>query len=79
MEAIASYTGRSASSIVRDLDRFGQRGLEGLTEGTAPSNPPCLIAEVRQYMENRLSEKRTWNATQLAEAIEEDLYLAGTP
>lgn len=70
IEAIASYTGRGRSSIARDLDRFQQRGVEGLADGCALGNPPRITAEIRQYMEKKLSEKRTWNATQLAEAIE---------
>lgn len=79
MEAIASYTARSPASIARDLDRFGQRGVEGLADGSAPGNPPRITAEVRAYMEERLCEKRTWNATQLAEAIEEQFSLKVSP
>lgn len=79
MEAIASYTGRSAASVARDLDRFQRRGVMGLADGCAPGNPPRITAQVRDYMEERLSEKRTWNATQLAEAIEEQFSLKVSP
>jgi transposase len=68
IRAIASYTGRSRASIARDLDRWKRRGLEGLADGTAPGNPPRITEEARRYMEGRLTEERTWNATQLAEA-----------
>jgi hypothetical protein len=34
IEAIASYTGRSPASIARDLDRYSQRGVEGLADGS---------------------------------------------
>src|SRR5918995_2972058 len=68
MAQIASYTGRSPTSIARDLDRWGERGLEGLADGTAPGNPQRISEEVR----GRLTEERTWNATQLAEVLEEE-------
>lgn len=79
MEKIASYTGRSAASIARDFDRFSERGFEGLADGAAPGNPPRISGEVREYMEQRLSEERTWNATQLAEALKEEFGLEVTP
>ncbi len=70
MAAIAAYTGRGAASVLRDLDRWEERGFEGLADGTAPGNPPRVTGEVRAFMEERLLEKRTWNASQLAEEIE---------
>jgi transposase len=79
MAQIASYTGRSPTSIARDLDRWGERGLEGLADGTAPGNPPRITEEVRGYMRGSLTEERTWNATQLAEVLEEEFSLVVTP
>ena len=79
MAQIASYTGRSPTSIARDLDRWGERGLEGLADGTAPGNPPRITEEVRGYMRGRLTEEGTWNATQLAEVLEEEFSLVVTP
>jgi transposase len=79
MEKIASYTGRSAASVARDLDRWNERGLEGLADGTAPGNPPRITEEVREYMRGRLTEGRTWNATQLAEVLEEEFTVVVTP
>jgi transposase len=79
MEKIASYTGRFAASVARDLDCWSERGLEGLADGTAPGNPPRITGEMKEYMEERLSEERTWNATQLAEAVEEEFGLVVTP
>ncbi len=72
MEAIASYTGRSPTSVARDLDRWTERGMEGLADGMAPGNPPRITERMRAFMEERLSEERTWNATQLAEVLRED-------
>ncbi len=79
MAAIASYTGRSPQSIGRDFDRWAQRGLEGLADGSPPGNPPRVTGPMRSFMEERLAEARTWNATQLAEALEEEFGLAVTP
>ena len=79
MEKIASYTGRSAASIARDLDRWSERGLEGLADGAAPGDPPRITEEVREHMRGRLAEERTWNATQLAEVLEERFSLGVTP
>src|SRR5918995_3054612 len=69
MAQIASYTGRSPTSIARDLDRWSERGLEGLADGAAPGNPPRITERMEAFMEEKLSEEkeRTWNATQLAE------------
>lgn len=67
--SIAAYTGRSEASVLRDLARWEQCGFEGLADGTAPGNPSRVSAEVRAFVEERLSEERTWNASQLAEQI----------
>ncbi len=80
MAAIAAYTGRGAASVLRDLDRWEERGFEGLADGgTAPGNPPRVTGEVRAFMEERLLEKRTWNASQLAEEIEGHFGIVVTP
>jgi transposase len=79
MEKIASYTGRSPASIARDFDRWRERGLEGLADGAAPGNPPRITKEARRCMEESLSEERTYNATQLAEVLEEELSVVVTP
>ena len=77
--SIASYTGRSEMSVLRDLDRWEERGFEGLADGTAPGNPPRVTAQVRAFLEGKLSEERTWNASQLAEAVEEQFGVRVTP
>ncbi len=79
MEKIASYTGRSPASVARDFDRWTERGLEGLADGRAPGNPPRITGEMKEYMEEKLAEERTWNATQLAEALKEEFGLVVTP
>ncbi len=79
MAAIASYTGRSPQSIGRDLDRWEERGVEGLADGSPPGDPPRVSGRMRVFMEARLSGERTWNAAQLAEALEEEFSVAVTP
>lgn len=79
MTAIASYTGRGSASVARDLDRWEERGIEGLTDGVAPGNPPRITGRMRAFMESRLLEERTWNATQLAEALAGSFGLTVTP
>ncbi len=79
VRTISSYTGRSRASIGRDLDRWEGRGFEGLLDGTAPGNPPRITKKMRTFMEGKLSEERTWNATQLAEALEQSFGVEVTP
>lgn len=74
IEQIAAYTSRSRVSVGRDFDRWEEHGFGGLADEPPPGNPPRLTEEVRTFVRERLSEEeeeRTWNATQLAEAIEE--------
>jgi transposase len=80
VKRIAAYTGRSSASVLRDLDRWEERRFEGLADGTAPGNPPRVTGEARVFMEQRLSEEeRTWNASQLAEAVEERFGVGVSP
>ena len=79
VQTISAYTRRSRASIGRDLDRFKERGFEGLLDGKAPGNPPRITQEAREFMEERLSEDRTWNATQLAQALFEGFGVEVTP
>jgi transposase len=78
MRSIASYTARSPQSIGRDLSRWEERGIAGLADGTAPGNPPRVTEEPRTFMEGKLSEERTWNAAQLAEALLESFGIEVT-
>jgi transposase len=72
IEQIAAYTSRSRVSVGRDFDRWEKHGFGGLADESPPGNPPRLTQGVRTFVRERLSEEeRTWNATQLAEAIEE--------
>jgi transposase len=79
VQSISAYTGRSRASVGRDLDRWEGRGFEGLFDGTAPGNPPLVTEEARTFMEEKLSEERTWNAAQLAEVLKEGFGVEVTP
>jgi len=79
LQTLSAYTGRSRASVGRDLDRFEERGFEGLFDGTAPGNPPRITEEMRTFMEEKLSEERTWNAAQLAEVLREGFGVEVTP
>ncbi len=79
MQSISAYTGRSRASVGRDLDRWEERGFEGLFDGTAPGNPPRITEEARTFMEGKLSEERTWNAAQLAEVLRGGFGVEVTP
>ena len=79
IQTISAYTGRSRASVGRDLNRWEERGFEGLFDGAAPGNSPRITEEVRTFMEGKLSEERTWNATQLAEVLREGFGVEVTP
>ncbi len=79
VRSIAAYAGCSGMSVLRDLDRWEERGFEGLADGTAPGNPPRVTAQARAFLEEKLAEERTWNASQLAEALEEVFGVVVTP
>jgi transposase len=79
IQTISAYTARSRASVGRDLDRWEERGLEGLFDGAAPGNSPRITEEVRTFMEGKLCEERTWNATQLAEVLREGFGVEVTP
>lgn len=43
--------------------------MQGLADGVAPGNLPRVTGRMRAFMEERVSEERTRNATQLAEVL----------
>jgi len=68
LEVVAEYSGRSPS-ISRDLDRWEERGLEGLADGKAPGNKSRIGEEQRIFLREKLAEERTWTAIALAEEL----------
>jgi len=83
MRTISAYThrARSRASIAGDLDRWEERGFEGLLDGAAPGNPPRITEEGRTFMEGKPceEEQRTCDATQLAEALGEGFGAEASP
>jgi transposase len=61
---------RSRSTIEDTLNRFEQRGIEGLADGQAPGQPAKITAEIAAFLETKLLEDRTWNCSQLAQEIQ---------
>lgn len=70
IQQIAAYTGRHASSISRDFDRWETHGVAGLADTPPPGQPPRITAEVIPFLHTQLGAERTWTAGQLAEAVE---------
>lgn len=73
---IAASTGRRATSICRDLDRWQDHGVAGLADGMAPGQPPRITAEVAGFLQEQLAEARTSTAIQPAEAVEPQFGIA---
>jgi transposase len=67
--AIAEYTGRSYRSIRRDLERWEKRGMEGLSDGSAPGNKRSLGEVERQWLGEKLAEGVNYTASDLAAGL----------
>ena len=68
---LVAHFGRNPQSVHNDLDRFEQSGIEGLVDGKAPGNKPILTAEIKAFLERKLTEDRVWNSSLLSEAVTE--------
>jgi transposase len=67
---LVEYFKRSKSTIEDDLNRFEQRGIEGLADRQAPGQPAKITAAIAAFLEQKLLEDRTWNCSQLAQEIQ---------
>lgn len=74
-EEIASYTGRHVSTVLRDYERWEALGIAGLKDGRAPGQRSPLGEEERGFLREKLSEERSWTASQLAEAVNKKFKL----
>jgi transposase len=80
IERIGAYNARDRVSIIRDSDRWQERGTQGLADGAAPGYPPRITEEVRTSPnEAPFEEERARNATQVAEAVQERFGARGIP
>lgn len=66
---IAEYSGRGYRSIIRDLERWEERGFEGLGDGSAPGNKSPLGAAQQQWLREKLMEDLKHTASDLAEQL----------
>jgi transposase len=74
-EEIAVYLGRSYRSVLRDLQRWEGRGVEGLADSEIPGQRSPLGEVEKAYIRERLAENRAWTATTLAEAVNKQFRL----
>jgi transposase len=66
---IALYTGRSESTLLRDLDRWESQKFEGLSDGEIPGQRSPLGEREKAYLRKKLAEDRGWTSTTLAEEV----------
>lgn len=68
---ISEYSGRNYRSIIRDLERWEERGIEGLSDGSAPGNKSPLGEEQRAWLREKLTEEMNHTASDLATGLRE--------
>jgi transposase len=66
---IGSYTGRSESTLLRDLNRWESQKFEGLADGEIPGQRSPIVETEKAYLREKLAEARAWTATTLAEEV----------
>lgn len=72
VEEIASYTGRHATTVLRDFNRWERSGvMEGLADGVGSGQRSPLGEAQQSFLREKLGEERSWTASQLAEAVNE--------
>jgi transposase len=67
---IGEYTGRHYRSIIRDLERWEERGMAGLSDGSAPGNKRALGEEQRAWLLEKLTEEVNHTASDLAAGLQ---------
>lgn len=75
-QAIAGYTGRHLSTVLRDYERWETLGIEGLQEGCAPGRRSPLGEAQRDFLREKLSAARNWTAEQLADEVHKEFKLS---
>lgn len=71
VEAIATYTGRDATTVRRDFKRWEKNKVAGLADGQSKGRRSPLDEQAQSFLVQKLSEERSWTASQLAEAVDE--------
>ena len=75
VEEIASYTGRRTTTILRDFNRWEENGIEGLADGVGSGQRSPLKEQHKSSLKEKLSEERSWTASQLAEVVNKKFKL----
>jgi len=75
MNRIAGYVGCHVRTVGAVLDAWESQKVEGLADLPQKGNRRKLNAEVLQFLQDKLTEDRCWNAVQLAEAISDTFGL----
>jgi len=69
VETIATYTGRDTTTVRRDFKRWERNKVAGLADGQSKGRRSPLGEQERGFLVEKLSEERSWTASQLAEEI----------
>lgn len=69
VDAIATYTGRDATTVRRDFKRWEKHRVAGLADGQSKGRRSPLGEQACSFLVEKLSEDRSWTASQLAEEI----------
>jgi transposase len=72
---LAGYFRRNPQSIHNDLDRWQQRGMEGLSDGSAAGNPSKITAQMEAYLRELVNGERSWDCSQLSQALNQQFGL----
>ena len=75
VDEIAAYTGRHSTTVLRDFRRWEEGGVEGLADGQITGQQSPLREKERSFLVEKLSEERSWTASQLAEVVNEKFKL----
>lgn len=70
MEDIAEHVGKSYNMVRATLNRWQRERYAGLADHYEHHGQKALISdEVKNFIQGKLAEERTWSCTQLAEAV----------
>lgn len=76
VEDIANYTGRDVTTVRRDLTRWEKEKVAGLADEKAQGRRSPIGDQQKVFLREKLNEERSWTASQLAEAVNEQFKLS---
>ncbi len=71
MQQIARYVQCSVKTVERTFKRWGEGKFETLADAPQLGNRRVLRQEMLTFLQQKLTEERSWHATQLVEAVQE--------